>query len=71
MVGYVRCNQLPPLRILQEVKADVRLNCTPDDLYSHIQSHHLQYTILLISNAELPELYILTKSGIKADKKAL
>ena len=37
--------------------------------YFHIQSNHLKYTILPIPIAKLPELYILTDSGIKAGKR--
>ena len=37
-------------------------------LYFHIQSNHPKYTILLMSIAELPELYISTNFGILIDK---
>ena len=36
--------------------------------YMYIQSNRPKYTILLISTAELHELYILTNSSIKAGK---
>ena len=36
--------------------------------YFHIQGNHPKYTLLLILTAELPELYILTNSGIIAGK---
>ena len=35
----------------------------------HIQSNHTNYIILLISTSELPALYTLANSGIKAEKQ--
>ena len=39
--------------------------------YFDILGNQPKYTILLILTAELPELYMLTNSGIKAGKNSL
>ena len=45
---------------------NISINYTHDDFHS--QSNHSKYTTLLISSGKLPELYILTSTGVKEGK---
>ena len=63
------------LRLFQNTRTDLvrghgmcKGNLHPSIIFFHIQSNHRKYTVVLISDAYLPELYILINSGIKVGK---
>ena len=70
MVAHVSCNQLKPFNdndtdvIRGQGKCKGKLYS--DDFLISYSKQPPKHTILLISTAELPELFILTNSGIKA-----